>query len=157
MTSWVYMYIDVQGECQFSPRRKLTWCEAMSIRLGKNWHGARPCQFSPRRKLTCPWEFVGSILTVHLNFLGSGAKFSIYKMLFFNLKTLLRENLYGNLATNNTHFKAPGWIDSHVNFNPGLNRKLPASHLISVDEIETGEGEAPPVDKGPTEYRKFDL
>ena len=169
MTSWVY--IDVQGACQFSPRRKLTWCEGMSIfawakidmmrghvnfRLGENWHGARPCQFSPsrenqhgarpcqflpgrklpwrgscqfspRRKLTCPWEFVGSILTVHLNFLGSGAKFSIYKMFFFYLKTLFRENLYGNLATNNTHFKAPGWIHSHVNFNPGLNRKLPAS------------------------------
>ena len=33
----------------------------------------------------------------------------------------------GNLATNNTHFKAPGWIHSHVNFNPGLNRKLPVS------------------------------
>ena len=150
MTSWVY--IDVQGACQISPRGKLTWCEGMSIfawakidmmrghvnfRLGENWHGARPCQFSPGRKLTCPWEFVGSIITVHLNFLGSGAKFSIYKMFFFYLKTLFRENLYGNLATNNTHFKAPGWIHSHVNFNSGLNRKLPASHsLRSVKQLK---------------------
>ena len=130
------------GACQFSPGQKLTWCEAMSIfawakidmvrghvnfRLGANWHDEGSCQFSPRQKLTSPWEFVGSILTVHLNFLGSGAKFSIYKMFVFYLKTLFRENLYGNLATNNTHFKAPGWIHSHVNFNSGLNRKLPAS------------------------------